>query len=266
MDFDKNINFGELYTQRDEYYYDRIEKMIEDKMIDVQTILQNYMSFTPCRQIRQTLAYYEIFKNIMDLPGSIAEIGVFMGNGLFTWAKLLEIFFPNNRTKKVYGFENFSGYTKEVSDIDKAGVEYIARRYKEAGSTVFKAERKVMEELLKINSLDNLIMGVDRIVLHSAPDLNLEGNLRKFTERGGVRLSLLVVDVNLYEPTKAALELMYPKLVKGGLILLRGYGTEPWEGESLAVDEFIKMHKNELIMDKTQAFSMYPAIVLRKEL
>lgn len=265
MDFNESIDFGKLYEDRDEYIYNKIENLLESEKVDIKIILQNYMSFTPCRQIRQTLAYYEIFKKVMSLPGSIAEVGVFFGNGLFTWAKLLEIFFPNNRTKKVYGFDNFSGYSQEISEVDKNGIEYIAKRYKESDTTVFKANREVVEELIDINKLDNLIMGINRVVLHSNPELDLEGNIREFLKRGGVRLCLMIVDVNLYKPTAVALELLYQRLVCNGLIILRGYGTEPWEGESLAVDEFMKKHKEELVMEDTYAFSMYPAIILRKE-
>ena len=69
-------------------------------------------------------AYYELFKMVKDLPGSIAEVGVFIGNGLFTWTKLLETFNPGKRGLKAYGFDNFSGYTKEVSDVDKEAVAF----------------------------------------------------------------------------------------------------------------------------------------------
>ena len=73
---------------------------------------------------------------------------------------------------------------------------------------------------------------------------------------------LLVVDVNLYSPTKIALENLYDLLVPGGVLALRGYGVKPWEGESLAVDEFLIERKIKKI--NSFEFSMYPSIYIIK--
>ena len=35
-----------------------------------------------------------------------------------------------------------------------------------------------------------------------------------------------------------ALDLLYPKVVKGGAIIFDEYGLMPWEGESIAVEEY----------------------------
>jgi hypothetical protein len=44
--------------------------------------------------------------------------------------------------------------------------------------------------------------------------------------------------VDLYEPTKAALEAFYPHVVKGGLVVFDEYGLTEWGGESNAVEEY----------------------------
>ena len=79
-------------------------------------------------------------------------------------------------------------------------------------------------------------------------------------ENYGVRFKILVVDVNLYIPTKKALDLFYELMIPGGCILFRGYGVKPWEGESKAVDEFMKERniKNKHSLD----FSMYPSLYI----
>jgi hypothetical protein len=46
----------------------------------------------------------------LEIPGDIAELGVFRGLGLFTWANLLEAYCIGNRTKTVYGFDNWRGF------------------------------------------------------------------------------------------------------------------------------------------------------------
>ncbi len=61
--------------------------------------------------LKRFLAHTELFKMAMDVPGDIAELGVFRGNGLMTWANLLEAYCIGDRTKVVYGFDNWTGFS-----------------------------------------------------------------------------------------------------------------------------------------------------------
>ena len=49
-------------------------------------------------------------------------------------------------------------------------------------------------------------------------------------------ISVLRLDMDLYEPTKTALEELYPLLSKGGFLLIDDYNT--WAGARKAVDEY----------------------------
>ena len=52
-----------------------------------------------------------------------------------------------------------------------------------------------------------------------------------------LRISLLHIDVDVYEPTKAILEHLAPCVPRGGVILFDDYGT--FTGETSAVDEYL---------------------------
>ena len=54
----------------------------------------------------------------------------------------------------------------------------------------------------------------------------------------GLRISLLHLDLDLYEPTLAALEHLYPLVVSGGVVLLDEYAMDGFPGESKAFDEY----------------------------
>ena len=61
-----------------------------------------------------------------------------------------------------------------------------------------------------------------------------------------LKIALLHIDVDVYEPTKIILENLWSKVVPGGVLMLDDYGTV--EGETKAVDEFfegknVKIHK-----------------------
>lgn len=255
MKFSNDFNFRDFYSEKDKYYWDELERLIDNNNISLKTVLTNYMAFIQRRDLPQLLAYYELFKLVKNLPGSIAEVGVFLGNGLFTWSKLMETFFPGNRGKKVFGFDNFSGYSKSVSLHDKKAIEYIKNLIGD-----FDISYEFVHKLEKLHNLDSLIPGIERVKIYN-DDLITSINMFK-DENYGVRLKLLVVDVNLYKPTKIALDNLYDLLITGGVIALRGYGVKPWEGESIAVDEFLK-EKNINSINSFD-FSMYPSIYVIK--
>ena len=169
---------------------------------------------------------------IKDVPGNIVECGVYRGVGLFSWAKFLEIFHGGDRTRRVFGFDNFAGFTS-LTEMD--GPDYPSCNKVEGGWNA----APFYEELKKhidIFHADSFLPRARRIVL-------VEGDLAKsakdFVEQHpGFRVSLLHLDVDLYEPTKAALEAFYPRVVKGGLVVFDEYGLTEWAGESQAVEEY----------------------------
>jgi O-methyltransferase len=47
------------------------------------------------------------------------------------------------------------------------------------------------------------------------------------------------LDVNLYDSYKECIEYFYPRVVKGGIILLDEYNDPPWPGCNQALDGFL---------------------------
>ena len=73
--------------------------------------MKNFAVLARRQALKRFLAHVELFKMTLDVPGDIAEFGVFRGLGLFTWANLLESYCIGDRTKVVYGFDNWQGFT-----------------------------------------------------------------------------------------------------------------------------------------------------------
>jgi hypothetical protein len=75
----------------------------------------------------------------------------------------------------------------------------------------------------------------------------IEGDIKKtlpefIAQNPQLKISLLHIDVDVYEPTKIILENLWDKIVRGGIVMLDDYGTV--EGETKAVDEFISQISN----------------------
>ena len=82
---------------QDSKYYELLQKHAKDKDIIFQLgVFQRRMYFT------RTIIHYEIFKMIQELPGSIADCGVYKGESMFNWARFLEMYCPGDRTRVVY--------------------------------------------------------------------------------------------------------------------------------------------------------------------
>lgn len=185
------------------------------------------------QMLKRFLAHTELFKLTLDVPGDIAELGVFRGAGLMTWANLLEAYCIGDRTKIVYGFDNWKGFgalTPEDGRADDASGKVVGG---------FNPERYLEEiqSAIAIFDADRFIPGKPRVKLIAG---EIEQQVPRFVQdHPGVRFSLLHFDCDLYRPTRTALESLWPRVVRGGVVIFDEYAIADWPGETQAVDEFI---------------------------
>lgn len=199
-------------------------------------MFRNFPVFTPRYTLARFLVHYELFKMAVGLPGCIVDLGVFQGASTFTWAKLCEIFCPTDVRKVVYAFDTFEGFPA----VDNADLE--GRPHEETREGGFFGGATVERDLLlaqKSMNQDKHIRHIDRIrfvkgdMARTIPDLAQE-------KGPGLKVALLNIDCDLYEPTRAALEHFVPRMVRGGVIVLDEYALETFGGESKAVDEYFR--------------------------
>ena len=79
--------------------------------------------------------------------------------------------------------------------------------------------------------------------------------------RPGFRIALLNMDLDLAEPTLAALEALWPRVVPGGVVVFDEYSVARWT-ESNAVDQFFEEKPVAL---KTLPWSRTPTAYLVKQ-
>jgi hypothetical protein len=207
--------------------------------------------------LKRFLAHAELFKLTLEVPGDIAELGVFRGAGLFTWANLLESYCIGDRTKTVYGFDNWRGFT-QVAPEDGARLPDIQKTEGGFSPDRFFAELK---DAIALFDADRFIPWKPRIKLVEG---DIETTAPAFVAANpGVRFSLIHFDCDMYGPTKAALNHFWPLLSRGGLILFDEYSIPDWPGETKAVDEFL-IDKPGLKV-KTLPWNNVPAGYLIKE-
>lgn len=211
-----------------------LEQLFEHSQLSTFEMFRAFPVFTPRYTLARFLAHYELFKQIVDVPGAIVDIGVYRGASTFTWAKLCEIFCPTDVRKRVYGFDTFAGFPSlapEDGGIDP-GQDVRVGGYA-AGATI-------EDELLAARAA----MNHDRHLAHLERVEFVKGDLartapRFVAEHGqGLRIALLNLDADLYEPTRVALEQFVPLMSRGGIIVLDEYAVTTFPGESQAVDDY----------------------------
>lgn len=196
--------------------------------------LENFQFLRHDIIVARFLTQYELFKKVVDLPGVIIDLGVFKGASTFTWAKLCEIFCPTDVKKVVYGFDTFEGFpdiTEEDGKID------ISQDVRVGGYFGGQSIERDLQLAQKAMNEDKHIYHVDRIKFIKGDVVN---TIPEFVANhgNGLKIALLNMDVDLYLPTKTALEFFVPKMVKGGIIILDEYAVDAFGGETKAVDEY----------------------------
>ncbi len=183
--------------------------------------------------LKRFLAHVELFTKTLEVPGDVAELGVFRGVGLLTWANLLESYCIGDRTKTVWGFDNWAGFTK----LDPQDGREIQDAGKVTGGFACGHWKQELEAAIAIFDRDRFIPWKPRVRL-------VDGDIERIGEwaaaNPGVRFSFVHFDCDLYAPTKAALEVLWPRLSVGGIVIFDEYGMHDWPGETQAVDEFFR--------------------------
>jgi len=237
-------------AQRDAYYWQEIEALAKRRGYGLKDLFEHFPAYAMRRYLARFLSHYEMFRQIIDLPGCIVELGVFRGRTLFTWANLLETFCPADHRRMVYGFDHFRG----LENFTAKDGAYNADNGKVEGG--FKAEEAELALLTQLHDLDNLIPGMPRTEIVAG---DLMETIPIFLERNpGLRISLLHFDVDLYEPTLFGLRHLYPLVVQGGIVCFDEYGVVPWKGETDAADEYFATLPQRPILRK-HPFTGFPS-------
>jgi hypothetical protein len=202
--------------------------------ITKQEICRNFQIYTRRIFLKRFLAHYELFRMVVDLPGDIVELGVYRGASLMSWANFLEIRNMGDRQKQVFGFDNFRG----ITPLDEKDGKQDSRVSKVMGGYDAGVFEEILEDAIAIFDNDRFIPYKPRVILIKG---NIEETVPRFVEeRPGLRICLLHFDCDTYRPTKVGLEVLWPRVVPGGVVLFDEYGIRPWEGESNAVDEYFE--------------------------
>jgi O-methyltransferase len=168
------------------------------------------------------------------IPGAFVECGVWRGGNTAVMCRTLINYKEAHR--EIYLFDTFSGMTEPTDfDYDSTGGSakiQLSVTQKNDGNSIW-----------CIASLDDVKKNISDTAYPSNLVHYVEGDVVKTLEIDAnlpESIALLRLDTDWYESTKKELEVLFPRLVKGGVCLVDDYGH--WQGARKALDEYLAAH------------------------
>lgn len=195
--------------------------------------LDNFARHVRRQALSKFLARAEIYKKILNIHGSVIDLGVSGGQSLLTWAQLSAIWEPINYTRKIIGFDTFEGIP-DVIDKDLKGPN--PSQHLKQGGFIFE-HKDLLQEVISIFDKNRFLSHIEKVELIKG---NICETLPKYiTDNPHLVISLLHIDVDTYLPTKVALETCLPRMPRGAIIIFDEINQVPYPGETLALVETI---------------------------
>ncbi len=190
--------------------------------------LMNFTLYVPRQSLTNFMVKYDLFLRILPVHGSIIECGVCFGGGIQTWAHLSSILEPTNYTRRIIGFDTFSGFPS-VSDHDTA----------KAGGLAVDSQAEI-ETCMALHDKNRFIGHIPKIELVKG---DASVTIPAWKQRNQhILVSLLNLDFDLYAPTRTALDTFLPRMPKGSLVVFDELNMKEWPGETQAFCELMDVN------------------------
>jgi Macrocin-O-methyltransferase (TylF) len=202
---------------------------------DLGAKLNSFSRFVGRPQLSRFLVRYELFKRVLGVQGVVIECGVYDGGGTYAFAQISSILEPLNHHRQIIGFDTFSGFPA-VSPADQQGQGHKARVGEFTGSC-----REDLERGLELFDRGRALAHIPKI--HFVEGDFLETGPRFLEEHPHLLVSLLYMDFDLAEPTKAALDLFLPRMPAGAIVAFDEVNVSSFPGETEALISRINLRR-----------------------
>ena len=185
--------------------------------------------------LSRILLIHDLYKQIVNTPGSIIEFGVRWGQNMALFSTFRGIYEPYNYTRKVIGFDTFSGFPS-ISKEDVPNKK--ERRLTETGDyNVVVGWKNRLENILNIHEALSPLPHIKKWELVEGDANNtFQSYLEDHPE---LIVAFAYFDFDIYSPTKTCLERLIPRLTKGSIVVFDELNCPEFPGETIALQEVI---------------------------
>jgi hypothetical protein len=201
---------------------------------DMQRIIAKAIPFTMTSNERLCAVIDAVrYVEHANIRGDIVECGVWKGGSMMAAAYALIEFQSTNLTRKLYLYDTFEGMTAPTEkdlDIDgKSAVDQLRRATTNSDGWCRSPVDEVKQNLLSTGYPEEQLHFIQGKVEDTLPG------------KAPANIAILRLDTDWYESTKHELVHLYPRVQRGGIIIIDDYGH--WNGARTATDEFLQANK-----------------------
>ena len=209
-------------TDNESQYYSLRQELISKA--DKSRIADSPMLFSDRITVQNMITRYELYKLIKNTPGDIIELGLYKGNS-FAWLSQLSVILePFAINRRLIGFDTFNGFTSIDTSADPSDISEL--NFSDTDESMLNESLDMLDKLRPVNKIRRFEV-VKGDIMNTLP--------RFLNDNPWMTCALLILDTDLYAPTKLALELVLPLMPKGAVIAFDEYNYQNFPGETQAL-------------------------------
>jgi O-methyltransferase len=217
----------------------------EDSLLlepEFQTIFSACRRFSMASRERLYAVFQAVqYVNANDIPGDIVECGVWRGGASMVAALTQRS--NGDTSRRIWLYDTFAGMTSpSAKDVHRWAGKNASRKWARSERDRYNNWCHAGLDEVKRN-LFSTEYPRDHIEF-------VKGDVRETLTSGGPdRIAVLRLDTDWYDSTKIELETLYPRLARGGVLILDDYGV--WSGARQAVDEYFEKQDLKMLLQRT---------------
>lgn len=185
------------------------------------------------RQVLSRILYQDhLYRKIIEIPGIICEFGVHWGATMATLSNLRGIYEPYNFSRRICGFDTFAGFP---------GVDRHDGGFASAGD--YSTSPGYEAELAEILDLQESFSPIAQIKKYELLKGDVSETLPVWLgDNPEAIVAMAIFDMDIYKPTRDALDMILPRLIRGSLLVFDELNCPHFPGETQAVVEILGLN------------------------
>jgi hypothetical protein len=232
---------------------DLIERLLMAEDFPRGERLRNLPLFLRQKDLAHILFISDLYRRVLNIPGYIAEFGVMWGRNLNLLLCLRECFEPYNHTRRILGFDTFTGFI-ETGKEDTA----VAQNDDLHATGTYATSQDHEQRLADLLSAQENVSHLAHLRRHEIVKGDVTKTLPAYIGKNPHALfALCYLDLDLYQPTKAVLSQIRGRLVRGAILVFDEVLNPDYPGETKALLEEFDLARYGLRRDPLSGWKTY---------
>jgi hypothetical protein len=219
--------------------YRALAGLLRSSPIPQEEILANLSLYLTRSSLSQILFMSELYSQILHVHGIVIEFGSRWGRNLALFSTLRNVFEPHNYGRRIVGFDTYEGFPAVAPEdghdaVMKVGALSVTPDYRDYLNALLEIHERLSPrpQLQRFETVKGDVATTLPAYLAAHPE---------------TIVALAYFDMDLYRPTKAAIEAIKPYLTRGSVIGFDELCVREFPGETAAAREALGLSERALI-------------------